>query len=265
MTCAYTNIITAPFDGLHVSRTRSLYQYDYGQLLQITGVELPFAYEVHFATSDTGGDSITQIGNEDGVIIPDELLTLGVPLYAFIYLHTDEEDGETVYQIIIPVKPRPAITNQEPTPVQQDAITQAIAALDAAVEQTGEDVQTTAENVQRAQEARSGAELAQTLAEAAQAASEAAQTASEAAQAGAEDAQRGAELAQSIAEVAAQNARLSEDHAEDAADRAEQSAAVAGYMFFHIDNRGHLIYEHTTNVDVEFYLYNGHLYVGVDE
>ena len=83
--------------------------------------------------------------------------------------------------------------------------------------------------------------------------------------AGAEDAQRGAELAQSIAEVAAQNARLSEDHAEDAADRAEQSAAVAGYMFFHIDNRGHLIYEHTNTVDVEFYLSNGHLYVGVDE
>ena len=102
-------------------------------------------------------------------------------------------------------------------------------------------------------------------AKAAQAAAETAQGKAEEAQAGAEAAQLRAEEAQAAAEFAQGKAEDAQDAAEDAAERAEQSAAVAGYMFFHIDDRGHLIYEHTVNVDVEFYLYNGHLIVGVDE
>ena len=49
--------------------------------------------------------------------------------------------------------------------------------------------------------------------------------------------------------------------AEDAADRAEQAASEAGYMFFYVDENGHLIYERTTNTEVDFYLSNGNLYV----
>lgn len=116
-----------------------------------------------------------------------------------------------------------------------------------------------------AQTAQAAAETAQGLAEDAQRASETAQGLAEAAQRGAEAAQGLAEAAQAAAEHAQEKAEAAEDAAEDAADRAEQSAAVAGYMFFHIDENGHLIYEHTVTVDVEFYLYNGHLYVGVSE
>ena len=32
-----------------VARSRGLFQYDYGQRLVFTGVELPDAYEVHFS------------------------------------------------------------------------------------------------------------------------------------------------------------------------------------------------------------------------
>ena len=53
------------------------------------------------------------------------------------------------------------------------------------------------------------------------------------------------------------------DRATDEANRAEQAAGQSGYMFFHIDENGHLIYERTDNVDVDFYLLNGHLYVRV--
>lgn len=45
------------------------------------------------------------------------------------------------------------------------------------------------------------------------------------------------------------------------ADRAEQAAATAGYMYFYIDENGDLIYQRTENVDVDFYLSNGSLYV----
>ena len=47
-----------------------------------------------------------------------------------------------------------------------------------------------------------------------------------------------------------------------AVEAAQQAAAVAGYMFFYIDENGHLIYEHTENTAVDFELINGNLYVG---
>ena len=80
------------------------------------------------------------------------------------------------------------------------------------------------------------------------------------------------------AKASEDNAKTSEDNAEtyknqakgyaesaDAdADRAEQAAADAGYMEFHIDEDGHLIYEHTSNVDdIDFELINGHLILEV--
>ena len=54
----------------------------------------------------------------------------------------------------------------------------------------------------------------------------------------------------------------SANEAEGYAEQAAQSAAQAGYMYFYIDDDGHLIYQHTPNVQVDFYLLNGHLYVG---
>ena len=66
------------------------------------------------------------------------------------------------------------------------------------------------------------------------------------------------------AEEASVSARTSADEAEASADRAEQAASDAGYMEFHIDDNGHLIYERTSNVDqIDFELVNGHLILEV--
>ena len=128
------NIITATFDGGNLVYVCPRYQYDYGQILKFTDLDLPFAYEVHYSNSDQAGNSVTQIGDENGVIIPDALFLTGDTIYAWVYLHSTEDDGETVYKVVIPVQKRAKPTNATPTPVQQDAITQAIAALDAGVE-----------------------------------------------------------------------------------------------------------------------------------
>lgn len=112
-----------------------------------------------------------------------------------------------------------------------------------------------------AQAAQRGAERAQGLAEDAQRGAVAAQESAEAAQRAAEAAQRDAAASKTAAETAQEKAEAAEDAAEDAAERAEQSAAVAGYMFLYIDEDGHLIYQHTTNTEVDFYLEDGHLYV----
>lgn len=129
-----SNIVTAAFGASRSARTRALHQWDYGQILQFAGLDLPNAYTVHFSNAGVGGEAKTMIGNADGVDIPDEYLTTGQPVYAWVFLHAGEDDGETVYSVIIPVTARPRPTEDAPTPQQQGLIDQAIAALNAGVQ-----------------------------------------------------------------------------------------------------------------------------------
>lgn len=234
------------------AHTRSLYQYDYGTVLQIAGLSLPFAFEVDFANTPDRGQSKTQIGQNNQVSIPDEYLLTGKPVYAWIFLHDAESDGETVYHITIPVRKRTERTDYDPDPMQQDTITQAIAALNRAVEQTGADVESAAES---AQSADSSAQSAARSEQAAQ------QSASEADQR-ADDALTYAQRAENAERNAAQSAQAAQADAQAAAqsaDHAEQAAASKGWMFFDIDENGDLIMEHTTNIEVDFKLEDGDL------
>ena len=73
-----------------------------------------------------------------------------------------------------------------------------------------------------------------------------------------------AEAAKEEARGYAEDASASAESAEEWADKAEQAASDAGYMEFHIDDNGHLIYERTSNVDqIDFELVNGHLILEV--
>lgn len=127
------NVITVNLARVHSAITKSLYQYDYGQKLNIVGLELPQSFEVHFALK-TGGTTMTVLGADNTVSIPDELLQTKGDITAYIYLHTGESDGETEYKIRIPVIERPQPSDYEPTPVEQDIIAQTVAALNSAVD-----------------------------------------------------------------------------------------------------------------------------------
>lgn len=127
------NIINVNFRHKYSSLvSEGRYQYDYGQVLLMGGLDLPPAYEVHFSNKSDLGDAITQVGSSDGVPIPDELFLTGKDIYAFTYLHEGNSDGRTMYKVRIPVKKRPKPTDQEITPVQQSALDQALAAFEAA-------------------------------------------------------------------------------------------------------------------------------------
>lgn len=128
-----TNVIAARFGSGRTCRTASVFQYDYGQVLQFVDLELPDVFEAHFARS-VAEDAIVTIGQNGEVPVPDAYLTQGGNVLCYIYLHTGDADGETVYTVTIPVAARSAITDAEPTPVQQDVITQTIAALNSGVE-----------------------------------------------------------------------------------------------------------------------------------
>lgn len=228
-----TNIVTAPIGANRMTKTRSIYQYNYGQVLVLTGVDLPATYEVHFSNSEFGVSKV-QVGNSDGVTIPDEYLESGADIYAWLYLHTGADDGETVYKILIPVCKRAAITPEQPTPVQQDAITQAIAALDAAVAQTAQDVEDAEAASETAQSAAASAHLSdlsaqQSATEAADSAAQAAssaQTATQKASAAAFSA-TAAQTAQGAAATSAQTAQTAATAASAKADEASASATAA--------------------------------------
>lgn len=110
------NIATAVFrEGECYSRTSGTWQYDYGQILRIQGLNLPKAVEIHFSLEETGGTSVTRIGTtKDSVTdvpIPDSMLEneesdQNYNVYAFVFL-TTRNSGNTEYRIKIPVKARP--------------------------------------------------------------------------------------------------------------------------------------------------------------
>lgn len=121
------NIIEVQFNEM-LQRTRSIWQYDYGQVLKILsgGVVLPNFLEVHFSLSRKNEKCITRIGTTvNGVTevqIPNELLNTENKIhdyfiYAFIYVST-EKYGNTKCEIIIPVKSRikPENPSEEPLP-----------------------------------------------------------------------------------------------------------------------------------------------------
>ena len=122
--------------------TRALYQYDYGQILQISGVTLPESYEVHFSNNAVDGGSYTRIiTSSNSVEIPDILLRTGINIYVWIYTHVhDYDDGETVYTATIPVQRRSAVTDRDPPSAQKDIITDAMTLLNEAIEKCDEDV-----------------------------------------------------------------------------------------------------------------------------
>ena len=132
-----TNILKVAFNGAKAITSRPLYQYDYGQVLKFIDLNLPVTYEVHFANRPFG-DAIIQIGNSGGVLIPDSCLESGLTVYAWVYLHTGADDGETVYQVTIPIIKRAQPSSEEVTSTQQSTIEQALAALEVNVTNSAE-------------------------------------------------------------------------------------------------------------------------------
>ena len=80
-----------------------LWMYDYGQKLQIEGLDLPDVFEVHFVWKGLDNAKIVTGSTIDGVStvdIPNEALTQKSTIKAYIYMSTSDE-GETVNTVIM--------------------------------------------------------------------------------------------------------------------------------------------------------------------
>ena len=121
------NVVEVTFaEGATTAISPAQYQYNYGQFLLIHGLPLPTSYEMHFANAQTG-ESTTQIGDASGVRIPDVYYQTGKPIYAWVFLHEGETDGETLYRVTIPIIQR--AKPDDLTPEAESAIEQAIRAI----------------------------------------------------------------------------------------------------------------------------------------
>ena len=90
-----SNSITAFFKG-RTGVAESLYQYDYGMVLNISGLELPEVFEAHF--QHTGDEeTIAVIGMDNRLAIPDACLSLPGTVSVFIYTHDEDYSGRTEY------------------------------------------------------------------------------------------------------------------------------------------------------------------------
>jgi hypothetical protein len=232
--------------------TEAVWQYAYGLELRISGVTLPETFELQMCNE---GDSETKtaVGQNGVVLIYDEYLETGKDIFCYLFLHDDETDGRTVRKITIPVKHREPPSDIEPTPVEQDVITQAIGALNRAVAQTAQDVESADAS---AESARADAESAQASATTAV---ESAQSAQASATASAQSADSASQSATSASQSAT-SASASAQSAERDADRAEMAVNNGAYLWFYIE-AGKLYMDKTPTAPVDFYMQDGKLYV----
>lgn len=232
-------MIIANFEDENYKRVTGLWQWDYGQVLRIQGLNLPKAVEIHFSLQESGGEAKKRVGfTKDGVtdvVIPESMLENeeaidSYNIYAFIYL-TDDTSGQTEYKICMPVKARPkpeAFDKPEDEEIFQEAITAVRESADRAesaeqkvaqhAEQTKADAQKTTadrQEVEKLVESVSGiGEQVETVKEY----KDQAQTAA-----------TNALLSEQKSEQAKEAARQAQAGAESAADEAEQHALeVAG-------------------------------------
>lgn len=122
------NSITLTFgDETNITSTEKFTQFDYGQQIIFADLELPTPFECHLSNVKLG-KAVTVIGENNVIEVPNELLSTGLPLYGWVFLHESVNDGETEYTFKIKVTRR-AIPKDTITPEQQSAITRAIALL----------------------------------------------------------------------------------------------------------------------------------------
>ena len=128
---AETKIIKAVFGISKSIVTKYRYRYDYGQIIEISGVTLPDPFEARFSNSPTG-ESIRVLGSNQRVEIPKPLMRSGQAVWCYIMVHDGPTDGRTMYTICVPLKDATEPTDIEPTPEEYDIISQAVSELNTA-------------------------------------------------------------------------------------------------------------------------------------
>lgn len=128
------------------ARAYNVYQYDWGQRLQVTGLEslaLPNHTEVHFAIEDEE-TAITRISTVTGGIlvvdVPFKCLQYAKKITAYIYIVNEDADGgQTIKQVTFTPRGR-AKPDDDVTPDEERIVDTIVRELNAATAQAQIDV-----------------------------------------------------------------------------------------------------------------------------
>ena len=200
--------------GEEIELTDELWQYDFGQKIQVTGIELPDVCEVHFQYDNlTETKTVTGYKQEDALIIdiPNEALTSRGIIKLYIYLVSSEE-GRTVNVAIMHVNRRMKPEGFE-VPEDIDLFHHTLLAAN--------------EYMQQTKSAKKSAETAADQAESARKSAETSADEAKTAKENAETAVKNAEAFKTGAETARSEAVRAATESTDAKDSAEKSRAVA--------------------------------------
>ena len=124
--------------GLSEITVNGLHQWDYGQTLEIHSADLPTMVEVHFACAGMKEAVVHSCNAVEGVAevpIPDRCLEQTAPIIAWVYA-IGETSGVTIKTLTLTIIPRarPAIPVGEVPTAVSDKYTEAVAAMNDAVE-----------------------------------------------------------------------------------------------------------------------------------
>lgn len=122
-----SNTITAYFKG-RVGVCESLYQYDYGMVLVLDGIELDPAFEAYYETSNSE-EAIPVIGQNNRVAVPNDCLSRSGKVTLHIPVHEGQNDSEVEYIVSFKVIGRARPVDDGDTSQLKTAISQAIALL----------------------------------------------------------------------------------------------------------------------------------------
>lgn len=235
------NIVAATFQpGYTTAKVLGLWQYDYGQILRIQGLELPDAVEIHFSLQEKGGESERQVGlTRDGVTevaVPNSYLenagtSRDYSIYAFLYI-SDGKSGNTEYKITMYVQSRPEPKDPEtPEDPKDDPFGKTIEAVNKAMESTKASAEVAADSAKSASESATRAEKSavesQESAQAAATSEKAAATSATAAAESASQARESATTARSAADEATESATAAAESETTAAQQAQNAAQSA--------------------------------------
>lgn len=138
------NIITAAFRGgeyearAYRKNQEPIWQWAYGQILQIHGLDLPAGVEIHFCFEGQPTDTRigTTVDRVTEVAIPDKYVETAGTVIAYIYL-SDTRSGQTEYKVTMEIteRERPQPWDR---PEDEELFKRTIETVNAAADRAGE-------------------------------------------------------------------------------------------------------------------------------
>lgn len=194
-----------------------VYQYDYGQVLEITGINLPDEFEMHFQNGTGQAEPVKgRFSNGVGTVsIPDDALQQDTDCFdAWLYVE-DENSGKTVKTVTFNVEHREISSGIPPLSSVSE------------IKSYADYVKENADKIDLAAEAANKAESSSEKADAAAEKANKAAADADVSAGNADTAAENADMAAQSAQTAADNANTAAQNVQSAADNADNAAKNA--------------------------------------